>query len=52
MKAELRYILSNEIIAKTFYDWGWVGERDPTTTGPTEYELSGGGVNFAWSAPL
>ena len=52
VKAELRYILSNDIIAKTFYDWGWVGERDPTTTGPAEYELSGGGVNFAWSAPL
>jgi hemolysin activation/secretion protein len=52
VKAELRYLISNDIIAKTFYDWGWVGKRDPTTTGPSEYELSGGGVNFAWSAPL
>jgi hemolysin activation/secretion protein len=52
VKAEFRYILNNDIIAKTFYDWGWVGKRDPTTTGPSEYELSGAGVNFSWSAPL
>lgn len=51
MTVELRYLLSNDIIAKTFYDWGWVGKRDPTQS-LSEYELSGGGVNFAWSAPL
>ena len=50
--AELRYLLGNDILAKGFYDWGWVGKRDPTTIGPSEYELSGAGVNFAWSTPL
>ena len=48
MTAELRYLLGNDILAKGFYDWGWVGKRDPTTIGPSEYELSGAGVNFAW----
>ena len=52
VKAEFRYLLSNDIITKTFYDWGWVGKRDPETTGPSEYDLSGAGINFAWSAPL
>ena len=50
--AELRYLLGNDIMAKGFYDWGWVGKRDPTTTGPSEYELSGAGLNLAWSTPL
>ena len=49
---ELRYLLSNDILSKLFYDWGWVGKRDPTTIGPSEYELSGAGVNFAWTTPL
>ena len=52
MTAELRYLLGNDIMAKGFYDWGWVGKRDPTTTGPSEYELSGAGLNLAWSTPL
>jgi hemolysin activation/secretion protein len=52
VKAEFRYLLRNDIITKTFYDWGWVGKRDPETTGPSEYDLSGAGINFAWSAPL
>lgn len=52
MIAEFRYLLSNNFITKAFYDWGWVGKRDPTTTGPAEYELSGAGIDLAWSAPL
>ena len=52
VNAELRYLLSNDLMVKSFYDWGWVGKRDPTTTGPSEYELSGAGVNIAWSTPL
>ena len=51
MTAELRYLMGNDIMAKGFYDWGWVGKRDPISD-LSEYELSGAGLNLAWSAPL
>lgn len=50
--SEIRYLLNKDLIVKALYDWGWVGKRDPTTIGPSEYELSGAGVNLAWGAPL
>ena len=49
---EFRYLLGPDLIVKALYDWGWVGSRDPTTIGPSEYEISGAGLNIAWSAPL
>jgi hemolysin activation/secretion protein len=49
---EFRYLLGKDLMAKALYDWGWVGSRDPTSIGPSEYEISGAGLNMAWSAPL
>ena len=49
---ELRYLANKNLILKPFYDWGMVEKRDPTSLGPSEYEISGAGLNASWTAPL
>lgn len=49
---ELRYLFSQSLILKPFYDWGMVEKRDPASVGPSEYEISGAGFNASWSTPI
>ena len=48
---ELRYLFNKSLIIKPFYDWGMVERRDPTSIGPSEYEISGAGLSASWSTP-
>ena len=49
---ELRYLFNKSLIIKPFYDWGMVERRDPTSIGPSEYEISGAGLSASWSTPI
>tara|TARA_B100001093_G_scaffold129626_2_gene122236 strand:+ start:118 stop:1812 length:1695 start_codon:yes stop_codon:yes gene_type:complete len=52
LNVELRYLANKNLILKPFYDWGMVEKRDPSSLGPSGYEISGAGLNASWTAPL
>ena len=49
---EMRYLMNKSLILTPFYDWGMVEKRDPTSLGPSRYEISGAGLSASWSTPI
>ena len=48
---EFRYLLGQSLVLIPHYDWGKVEKRNLSSGGPGEYEISGTGLGFSWSAP-
>ena len=48
---EFRYLLGQSLVMIPHYDWGKVEKRNLSSGGPGEYEISGTGLGFSWSAP-
>ena len=48
---EFRYLLGQSLVLIPHYDWGKVEKRNLSSGGPGEYEISGSGLGFSWSAP-